>query len=92
MILIVGGTGTLGRLVARELLQAGEAVRVMTHPMIVPRLASRLIRPLHPGAAQMLQMASSTETADQRFDARDLEQRFSTRMTRLADWVRTHAS
>jgi hypothetical protein len=39
----------------------------------------------------MLQLAALAETADQRFDARGLEQRFSTRLTRLEDWVRMHA-
>ena len=39
MILIVGGSGTLGRLVARDLLAAGEPVRVMTR---YPESASAL--------------------------------------------------
>ena len=39
MILIVGGSGTLGRLIARDLLAAGEPVRVMTR---YPESASAL--------------------------------------------------
>ena len=52
---------------------------------------SSLLRPLHSGAAQMLQMTRLTETAEQALDAQDLERRFSIRMMRLEDWVRMYA-
>lgn len=89
----IGGPENLSNLEVVRIYEAASArtAKVIRVPASVPKLLSRLARPLHSGGAQMLQFAALAETADQRFDARGLEQRFSTRMTRLEDWVRLHA-
>jgi len=89
----IGGPQNLSSLDVLRTYEAtsGRTASVLRVPVGVPRLLSRIIRPLHSGVAQMLQLAALAETADQRFDARGLEQRFSTRLTRLEDWVRMHA-
>ena len=62
---------------------AGRKAKVAHLPTGVPSLFSRLVRPFHSGISQMLQMASLADTAEQRFDARSLQERFAVRLTRL---------
>jgi NADH dehydrogenase len=93
-IIDIGGPQNLSNLDVVRIYEAasGRPAKVMRVPASVPRLLSRVIRPMHSGFAQMLQLAALADTADQRFDAGALEERFAIRMTRLEDWVRTHAS
>ena len=90
----IGGPQNLSNLEVVRIYEAasGRTAKVIRVPAAVPSLLARLVQPLHAGVGQMLQMAALAETADQSFDARELEQRFSTRMTRLEDWVRMHAN
>jgi NADH dehydrogenase len=92
-IIDIGGPQNLSNLDVARIYEAasGRPAKVMKVPVSVPRLLSRVIRPMHSGFAQMLQLAVLADTADQRFDAGALEERFALRMTRLEDWVRTHA-
>lgn len=66
---------------------SGRRARVTRVPIGVARVAFRLVRPLHPGLSQVLQMAALGETTDERFDARALFARFPVQPTRLEDWV-----
>jgi uncharacterized protein YbjT (DUF2867 family) len=90
----IGGPQNLSNLDVVRIYEAasGRSAKVTRLPASVPRLLSRVVRPLHSGFAQMLQLAALADTADQRFDAGTLEERFAIRMTRLEDWVRTQAS
>lgn len=67
---------------------SGRTAKVTRIPLAVPRAAHPLLRPLHPGLSQVMQLAILAETTDQTFDAQPLQQRFGLDMTRLEDWVR----
>ncbi len=45
------------------------------------------MRPVHPGLSQVLQAGVLAATADERFDARPLQDRFGIPLTRLEDWI-----
>ena len=66
----------------------GRKAKVAHLPTSVPSTLSRIVRPFHSGVSQMLQMASLADVAEQRFDARGLQERFALRLTRLEDWAR----
>jgi len=66
---------------------AGTKATVLHLSPIVPSVVSRLARPFHSGLSQMLQFASLADTAEQRFDAGPLQQRFPLPLTSLKDWV-----
>lgn len=61
--------------------------KVTRVPVAVLRLAYPLLRPLHAGFSQVLQSAVVGETADQRFDAQRLRDRFPVQLTRLEAWA-----
>jgi NADH dehydrogenase len=65
---------------------AGRRARVVHIPLGVLK-AHRLIRPLHEGAAQLMQAGIIAETTDQTFDAGPLARRFGVELTRLEDWA-----
>lgn len=67
---------------------SGRKAKVMHLPLAVPRALSRVLRPLHSGVSQVLQLASLASTAEQQFDARPLQQRYAIQLTRLEDFVR----
>ena len=71
---------------------SGREAKVTHVPLGVLRVASRLIRPAHPGLSQVIQAGILAETTDQRFDARPLQERFSIELTRLEDWVSRRVS
>jgi uncharacterized protein YbjT (DUF2867 family) len=66
----------------------GQQARITRIPLTVPRVAYPLLRPLHPGISQVLQLAILAETTDQSFDVLPLQQRFGIPLTRLEDWAR----
>ena len=66
---------------------AGQKARVTRLPVSVPAALARIVRPFHAGAAQMLQMASIADVAEQSFDARSFQERFGIRLDRLQDWA-----
>jgi uncharacterized protein YbjT (DUF2867 family) len=66
----------------------GQRARITRIPLAVPRMAYPVLRPLHPGISQVLQLAVVAETTDQSFDVLPLQQRFGLRLTRLEDWAR----
>ena len=67
---------------------AGRKARVTHLPASVAGALARIAQPFHPGISQILQMASIADVAEQRFDARGLQERFALRLTRLEDWAR----
>ena len=67
---------------------AGQKARVAHVPASVVGVLARIVRPFHPGVGQILQMASVADVAEQRFDARGLQERFAVRLNRLEDWAR----
>ena len=69
----------------------GRKAKVSHLPSSVPSTLSQIVRPFHAGMGQMLQMASLVDVAEQRFDARGLQDRFALRLTRLEDWARQNA-
>lgn len=67
---------------------AGRKARVAHVPAGVASVLARVARPFHAGVGQVLQMAAIGDLAEQRFDARDVQQRFGMRLNRLEDWAR----
>ena len=67
---------------------SGRKARVAHLPASVTGVLARIVRPFHPGVGQILQMASVADVAEQRFDARGLQERFAVRLDRLEDWAR----
>ena len=67
---------------------SGRTAKVMHLPSSVASMLAQIVRPFHAGLGQMLQMASLADVAEQRFDARGLQERFGLRLTRLEDWAR----
>ena len=67
---------------------SGRKAQVTHVPTRVPSLLARMARPFHAGVAQMMQMAALADVAEQRFDARGLQERFALRLTRLEDWAK----
>lgn len=66
---------------------AGRKAKVTHVPLGVLKVASRVLRPLHPGLSQIMQLSILADGTDQSFDAGPLQQRFSLELTRLEDWV-----
>ena len=66
---------------------SGVTARVAHLPLGVARTLSRVIRPLHPGIAQVLQLAVLADTTDQRVDGRRVMARFGIEPIALEDWV-----
>jgi uncharacterized protein YbjT (DUF2867 family) len=69
---------------------AGVPARMSRLPAPLARVLSLLIKPLHPGVARILRMASVPAAAvPEHFDGADaLERRYGIRLTRLEDFVR----
>jgi len=81
-----------------ENLSSNEVVRIYEHrtgrraqvthaPIVLPRVMSVLLRPLHPGLSQIMQTAVLAETVNQAFDAGPLSERFGMRLMSLDEWV-----
>ena len=70
---------------------AGKKAKVLHLSPALPRVLSRLARPWHSGLGQMLQYASLSDVAEQRFDAGPLQERFPLPLTSLNDWVARNA-
>ena len=85
----VGGPEDLSNMEVVRLYErlCGRRARVRHVPLSVVRTAARVMRPLHPGVSQVLQMAAIGDTVDQRFDAAPLARRFGIELTRLEDWA-----
>lgn len=85
----VGGPGNpTNRDVVRLYERAAGRRAKITHVPLGPlRLVARLLRPLHPGLGQVLQLGILAETTDQRFDARPLVERFPVELTSAEAWV-----
>lgn len=66
---------------------SGKAARIARLPRGVARTLSTLIRPLHPGIAQVLQLAVLGDTTDQRADGRRVMARFGIEAATLEAWV-----
>jgi uncharacterized protein YbjT (DUF2867 family) len=66
---------------------SGRTAKVTRVPLAVPRLVSRLLRPVHPGIGQILQAAVLADTIDQRFDAEPMRRRFGIDPVTLEEWV-----
>lgn len=66
---------------------AGREAKVTHVPLGVLRVASRVVRPVHPGLSQVILAGILADTMDQRVDARPLQERFGMKVTRLEDWV-----
>ena len=90
-VLEIGGPGHHTNVEVSELYAraAGIAPRIGRLPSGVARLLSRVVRPLHPGAARILHLSSLPDDAfPERFDgAEELERRFGVRMTRVEEFV-----
>jgi NADH dehydrogenase len=73
---------------------AGLAPRVSHLPAGVARVASVLLKPLHPGVARVMRLLSLPDDAIvERWDgAAALEQRFGERLTRLEDFVQARVA
>jgi uncharacterized protein YbjT (DUF2867 family) len=85
----IGGPGNYSNMDVVRLYErfAGRKARVMHVPLGLLRTVSTLTRPLHPGMSQVLQVGVLADTADQRFDAQSLQERFQITMTELEDWI-----
>lgn len=85
----VGGPGNHSNMdVVRLYEQASGRKAKVTHvPLGVLKVASCVLRPLHPGLSQIMQLSILADRTDQSFDAGPLQQRFSLALTRLEDWV-----
>lgn len=59
-------------------------------PLGILRVMSVLLRPLHPGLSQIMQLSILEDTTDQTFDMRATLQKYPMTLTRLEDWVRQH--
>jgi NADH dehydrogenase len=66
---------------------SGLGAKVTHVPLNVLRVASALLRPLHPGVSQVLQAAVLADIVPQEFDAQPLQVRLGLALTRLEDWV-----
>jgi hypothetical protein len=66
---------------------SGKAARIARLPLGVARTLSALIRPLHPGVAQVLQLAVLGDTTDQHVDGRRVMARFGIEPATLEAWV-----
>jgi uncharacterized protein YbjT (DUF2867 family) len=67
--------------------RTGRRAQVTHAPIVLPRVMSVLLRPLHPGLSQIMQTAVLAETVNQTFDAGPLSERFGMRLMTLDEWV-----
>jgi uncharacterized protein YbjT (DUF2867 family) len=67
---------------------AGMSLRVSSLPTAMARALARLVRPLHPGIARVLAIASLPDTAfNERFDPAPLLTRYPMTLTRLQNFI-----
>lgn len=85
----VGGPENLSSMDVVRLYErlGGRNARVTHVPLIVPRAASVVLRPFHPGLSQIMQAAVLGETVDQTFDSRALATRLGGPLTTLEEWA-----
>ena len=86
----IGGPGNFGNRQVAELYAqaAGTPLRVSILPVAVARGLAQLARPLHPGVARVLTLASLPDAAfDERFDPGALLARYPMTLTRLEDFI-----
>lgn len=67
---------------------SGRTARVVHVPLLVPRVLSRLIQPMHEGIGRVLKASVASPTQDMTFDASEFLSRYPRTLTRLEDWAR----
>lgn len=67
--------------------KSGRKARVRHLPLTMLRGLSWLLRPVHPGVSQVMQMSALFDRVDQSFDASPLRQEFGFELTTLEEWL-----
>lgn len=67
---------------------SGRTARAVHVPLMVPRILSRLIQPLHEGIARVLKSSVASPAQDMTFDVSGFLARYPQKLTRLEDWAR----
>ena len=67
---------------------SGRTARVVHVPLLVPRVLSGLIHPMHEGIGRVLKTSAAAPTQDMTFDASEFLLHYPRPLTRLEDWAR----
>ncbi len=67
---------------------AGVQLKTQTIPRFVPRAMSRLMKPFHPGLADVMGAIIDADTRNKTFDPSSTLAQYPIPLTRLEDWVR----
>lgn len=66
---------------------SGRTARVVHVPLLIPRVLSGFIRPMHEGIGRLLKASANLPKQDMTFDPRELLSRYPRTLTRLEDWA-----
>lgn len=66
---------------------SGRPAKITRVPLGIPRAASILLRPVHPGVSQLLQAAVLADTTEPQVDGQRVMSRLGLEPTRLEEWV-----
>ena len=66
---------------------SGRTARVSHQPLGLAAALSRLLRPLHPGVSQILQIATVAAVYGERYDGPSFESQFGVTPMSLAAWI-----
>ena len=66
---------------------SGRTARVVHVPLLIPRVLSELIQPMHEGIGRLLKASANLPKQDMTFDPRELLSRYPRTLTRLEDWA-----
>ena len=66
---------------------SGRTARVVHVPLLIPRVLSGLIQPMHEGIGRLLKASANLPKQDMTFDPRALLSRYPRTLTRLEDWA-----
>ena len=66
---------------------SGRTARVVHVPLLIPRVLSGLIQPMHEGIGRLLKASANLPKQDMTFDPRELLSRYPRTLTRLEDWA-----
>lgn len=70
----------------------GRTARVVHLPMMVPRVLSELMRPVHEGVRRIMLAISAESSQDMTFNPSTFLERYPMKLTSLEEWARDHAS